>query len=67
MDNRVGVAKMQRIYKQFVRCVEEGDMLFRLLGFDYPEDKRARMIVTQLMFGRVLMIAPVFEQNINGR
>ena len=55
------------LYKTFRRAAEEGDMMFRPLSFDYPEDCIARECETQLMLGEECMIAPVYEQNASGR
>lgn len=55
------------IYNTFRRCSEENDMIFKPLAFEYPEDKIAREIEDQLMLGNECMIAPVYEQNKNGR
>ena len=55
------------LYKEFTRCAQENEMLFRPLAFDYPEDKRTKRIEDQLMFGDGLMLAPIFEQNATGR
>ncbi len=55
------------LYDTFVRCAKEGEMMFRPLAFDYPEDKIAKSIEDQLMLGEELMIAPVYTQNAIGR
>lgn len=55
------------IYSTFRRCSEEGDMMFRPLAFDYPEDGIARECEDQLMLGEECMIAPVYTQNASGR
>ena len=55
------------LYKTFRRAAEEGDMMFRPLSFDYPNDPIARECETQLMLGEECMIAPVYEQNASGR
>ncbi|MCH5303836.1 MAG: alpha-glucosidase [Ruminococcus sp.] len=55
------------IYSTFRRCSEEDDMMFRPLSFDYPDDKIAREVEDQLMLGDECMIAPIYEQNKNGR
>ena len=55
------------IYKNFRRCSDENEMLFRPLAFDYPDDKLAREVEDQLMLGEECMIAPVYEQNKSGR
>lgn len=55
------------LYDTFKKARDNGDMIFRPLSFDYPEDKIARECETQLMLGEECMIAPVYEQNANGR
>ncbi|MCR5654002.1 MAG: glycoside hydrolase family 31 protein [Ruminococcus sp.] len=55
------------IYKTFRRCSDEGDMMFRPLAFDYPDDRLARETEDQLMLGGECMIAPVYQQNKSGR
>lgn len=55
------------LYQEFTRCAKENEMLFRPLAFDYPKDKRVKGIEDQLMFGKELMISPIFEQNATGR
>lgn len=55
------------LYMEFSRCAKNDEMLFRPLAFDYPNDKRAKGVEDQLMFGKELMLAPVFEQNAKGR
>ena len=55
------------LYATVRRAAGEGDMMFRPLSFDYPEDPIARECETQLMLGEECMIAPVYEQNASGR
>ena len=55
------------LYDTFKKARDNGDMIFRPLSFDYPGDKIARECETQLMLGDECMIAPVYEQNANGR
>lgn len=55
------------IYSTFRSASENGDMMFKPLAFDYPEDKIAREVEDQLMLGEECMIAPIYEQNKNGR
>ena len=55
------------LYDTFRRASENNEMIFRPLSFDYPDDKIARECETQLMLGEECMIAPVYEQNVNGR
>jgi alpha-glucosidase len=55
------------LYQTFRRAAEAGDMMFRPLSFDYPDDPIARECETQLLLGEECMIAPVCEQNASGR
>ena len=55
------------LYETLRRAAREGDMMFRPLSFDYPDDPLARECETQLMLGEECMIAPVYEQNASGR
>lgn len=55
------------LYSEFVKAALSDDMLFRPLAFDYPNDPHASQVETQLMFGESAMIAPVMEQNADGR
>ena len=51
------------IYSEYVKAVENDDMYFRPLRFDYEDDDIAATIEDQLMVGDSLMIAPVYTQN----
>lgn len=55
------------IYSEYMKAALHGDMMFRPLAFDYPNDKRAARVEDQLLLGDGLMIAPVYEQNAFGR
>ena len=55
------------LYSSFVKAVENDEMYFRPLSFDYEDDPAAREIDDQLMVGDLLMIAPVYKQNTSGR
>lgn len=55
------------IYSEYVKAALENKMYFRPLSFVYEEDKRARQTEDQLFVGESLMIAPVYEQNAQGR
>ena len=55
------------LYRTLRRAAEAGDMMFRPLAFDYPDDPVARECETQLMLGEECMITPVCEQNASGR
>ena len=51
------------LYSAFVSAVENDEMYFRPLAFDYEDDEIAVTIEDQLMVGDRLMIAPVYVQN----
>lgn len=55
------------LYETFRRCSDGYDMMFRPLAFDYPDDPLACEVEDQLMLGDECMIAPLYEQNKNGR
>jgi alpha-glucosidase len=55
------------IYSEFVKAAVTGGMYLRPLAFDYPEDKRAVHTEDELLAGEGILIAPVYEQNADGR
>lgn len=55
------------LYKEYLRAIEENDMMFKPLGMVYENDKIARNIEDQLIIGDEIMIAPVYTQNATGR
>ena len=55
------------LYSEYMKAAIDGDMMFRPLSFDHPDDRRCRTIEDQLYLGNELMIAPVYEQNAEGR
>lgn len=55
------------LYSEYVKAALNGDMYFRPLAFDYPDDKLARETEDQLMLGDGVMVAPVYKQNASGR
>ncbi len=60
-------ALLPYLYSEYVKCALRGEMLFKPLCFEYPEDRRARTVEDQLFVGGSLMIAPVCDQNAAGR
>ena len=50
-----------------MKAALRGEMMFRPLAFDYPDDKYAAQVEDQLLLGNELMLAPVYEQNARGR
>ena len=55
------------LYSEYMKAALRGDMMFRPLAFDHPDDPRCRTVEDQLYLGAELMIAPVVEQNAAGR
>ena len=55
------------LYSEYMKAALRGDMMFRPLAFDHPDDPRCRSVEDQLYLGEELMIAPVYEQNAAGR
>lgn len=55
------------LYSEYMKAVMRDEMMFRPLAFDYPEDRHAVKVEDQLLLGDGLMIAPVYEQNAEGR
>lgn len=55
------------IYSEYMKAVLRDEMMFRPLAFDYPQDAHAVKVEDQLLLGDGLMIAPIYEQNAEGR
>ncbi|MBO4678574.1 MAG: alpha-glucosidase, partial [Lachnospiraceae bacterium] len=55
------------IKKSFLDAAENNGMYMKPLSFEYRSDERAREVEDQLLVGDSIMIAPVYEQNANGR
>lgn len=55
------------LYSEFLKAVQEDEMMFRPLAFDFTDDKDAEGVEDQLLLGNELMIAPVYKQNARGR
>ena len=51
----------------FINAVVNDGMYMQPLSFVYRTDERAREVEDQLIVGDSIMIAPVHEQNVNGR
>lgn len=60
-------ALLPYIYSEFVKASVRGEMMFRPLSFDYPEDKITASIEDELLLGNEILIAPVYRQNAKGR
>lgn len=55
------------LYSEYMKAVLRDEMMFCPLAFEYPEDAHAVKVEDQLLLGDGLMIAPVYEQNAEGR
>src|SRR5699024_9150456 len=55
------------LYSAYMKAVLRDEMMFRPLAFDYPSDAYAAQVEDQLLLGEELMLAPVYEQNKEGR
>lgn len=55
------------LYSEFLKAALNDEMMFRPLGFDFPEDTIAKQVDDQLFLGNELMIAPIYKQNARGR
>ena len=55
------------LYSEYMKAVLNDEMMFRPLAFDYPDDRHAKAVEDQLLLGDGMMIAPVYEQNADGR
>lgn len=54
------------LYSLAKDCAENGEMMFKPLGFEY-DDELSKECDDQLLLGDDIMIAPVYSQNKNGR
>ena len=55
------------IIETFMDAAKNDGMYMLPLSFEYRDDLRAREVEDQLLFGKSLMLAPVYEQNKTGR
>jgi len=55
------------IYSEYLKAVRDDSMMFMPLGFVYNNDSIARECEDQMMLGEGAMIAPVVNQNAEGR
>ncbi len=55
------------LYDEYIKACENDDMLFKPLGFEFPDDEMARRTEDQLFVGSSIMTAPIYEQNAAGR
>lgn len=64
---RLRYAMIPFIYSEVMKAAVNDDMYFKPLSFVYPADRRAKNVQDQLIVGDSIMIAPVYEQNADGR
>ena len=55
------------LYSEYIKSIENNDMMFKPLAFEYRGDRFAEAAEDQLMVGESIMIAPVYEPNAIGR
>ena len=55
------------LWEAYRKAVEQDTLMYRPLGFEYPEDKVAVATEDQLYVGEDIMICPVYTQNAVGR
>lgn len=55
------------LYSEYLKAVQNDDLMFKPLAFVYPQDWIARGIEDQLILGNETMIAPIYTQNAIGR
>lgn len=55
------------LYSEYMKAVLRDEMYFRPLAFDYEDDAFAAKVGDQLLLGDSIMVAPVYEQNAEGR
>lgn len=58
---------MPYLYSEFMKAVQNDDMYFKPLAFEYTQDDMAKQVEDQLLIGDEIMIAPVYTQNSAGR
>ncbi|MBE6738513.1 MAG: alpha-glucosidase [Ruminococcaceae bacterium] len=55
------------LYSEYMKAAKNGEMMFKPLAFEYPDDLVAKCTEDQLIVGNEIMIAPVYTQNALGR
>ncbi len=55
------------IYSEYMKAALKNEMYAKPLGFVWGDDAIARRVEDQMMIGESIMIAPVYEQNAEGR
>lgn len=64
---RVRYRLLPYIYSEFMKAALSNDLMFKPMGFEWPEDEIARQTEDQMLIGDSVMIAPVMAQNARGR
>lgn len=64
---RARYALLPYIYSEFMKAALRNEPLIRPLAFDYPEDKEARNIEDQILFGEGVMVAPIIKRGATSR
>ena len=55
------------LYSEYVKAMQNNDLLFTPLAFEYPDDPVACEVEDQLFCGESIMITPVYRPNVTGR
>ncbi len=55
------------LYSEYIKSIEQNDLMFKPLAFEYKGDRFAESVEDQLLVGECIMIAPVYEPNAIGR
>jgi len=55
------------IYSVAAKVTREGYTMTRLLAFDFPDDRQARDVKDEFMFGPSLLVAPVTDPGVTSR
>ena len=55
------------LYSEYIKAVENNTLLFTQLSFVFKDDPRTYEIEDELIFGKSIIIAPVYKQNTKGR
>ncbi len=64
---RLRYALIPYLYSEYVKSIENDDLMFKPLSFVFRGDRYAEAVEDQLMVGECIMIAPVYEPNAIGR
>lgn len=69
MKNIIGIryGLLPYIYSEYMKAALRDEMYFKPLSFDYENDAFAARVEDQLLLGDSIMVAPIYEQNAEGR